>query len=233
MNLESFTGSGSTPSRRRFWDKVTAYVIASQKVAGKNVSVSEHQGAGTLINVTRGRSAVCPDCPSEESVFVALEGVNFCEGCIQVDDSSSVIIGGGQDINGTYEVPFFSSGGSPPYCCYELDTGILIDFDYYTGSACDVLFGPFQGSFQIWVARWGSPDVNGSCQWVIYAYLQSLVPDQMRVFQGNPQVSFSTPFSNASICGPGINPDNIFQTSCSVREWEVAVAEGGTATLSL
>ncbi len=59
MKLEPFTGPGSTPSRRRFWDKVTQVVIASQKVAGDNVSVDEHQGAGTIINVPfpeRGRA---------------------------------------------------------------------------------------------------------------------------------------------------------------------------------
>ncbi len=55
MNLEPFTGPGSTPSRRRFWDKVTAAVIACQKVEGNNVTVAEHQGAGTLINVNRVR----------------------------------------------------------------------------------------------------------------------------------------------------------------------------------
>ncbi len=55
MNLEPFTGPGSTPSRRRFWDKVTAYVIASQKVAGENVTVAEHQGAATIININRVR----------------------------------------------------------------------------------------------------------------------------------------------------------------------------------
>ncbi len=61
MNLEPFTGPGSTPSRRRFWDKVTQVVIASQKVAGDNVSVDEHQGSGTIINVPfpeRGRAPV-------------------------------------------------------------------------------------------------------------------------------------------------------------------------------
>ncbi len=54
MNLDSFTGPGSTPSRRRFWDKITEAVIASQKIAGKNVTVSEHPGYGTIINVDRG-----------------------------------------------------------------------------------------------------------------------------------------------------------------------------------
>ncbi len=51
MNLDSFTGEGSTPSRRRFWDKVTQAVLASQKIAGRFVTVDEHQGQGTIINV--------------------------------------------------------------------------------------------------------------------------------------------------------------------------------------
>ncbi len=51
MNLKPFTGPGSTPSRRRFWNKVTQAVIASQKIAGRHVTVDEHQGMGTVINV--------------------------------------------------------------------------------------------------------------------------------------------------------------------------------------
>ncbi len=77
--LDSFTGPGSTPSRRRFWDKITQSVIASQKVAGKNVSVSEHQGMGTLINATRGRppSGVCCDT---ETMTIVFTGIVDCLG---------------------------------------------------------------------------------------------------------------------------------------------------------
>ncbi len=79
MNLDSFTGPGSTPSRRRFWDKVTAAVIASQKVAGDNVSVDEHQGAGTVINVDRKAGAMdgaC--CDGAETITVTFDGILFC-----------------------------------------------------------------------------------------------------------------------------------------------------------
>ncbi len=58
MNLDSFAGPGSTPSRRRFWDKVTQAVIASQKVAGRNVTCDDHQGTGSIVNVIRERGAV-------------------------------------------------------------------------------------------------------------------------------------------------------------------------------
>ncbi len=52
MNLDKFTGSGSTPSRRAFWDTVAQVVIASKKVEGDNVSIDEHQGQGSIINVS-------------------------------------------------------------------------------------------------------------------------------------------------------------------------------------
>ncbi len=51
MNLKPFTGPGSTPSRRRFWDKAVAEVIASQKLAGRFVTIDEHIGQGTVVNV--------------------------------------------------------------------------------------------------------------------------------------------------------------------------------------
>ncbi len=50
MNLDSFTGPGSTPSRRRFWDKIQQAVTAAQKKAGRNSSVDEREGEGTVIN---------------------------------------------------------------------------------------------------------------------------------------------------------------------------------------
>ncbi len=64
MNLNSFTGAGSTPSRRRFWDKVTQAVNASRKTAGKNVTVAEHQAMGTVVNISRDTGAPTPppDC---------------------------------------------------------------------------------------------------------------------------------------------------------------------------
>lgn len=62
MNLDPFTGAGSTPARRRFWDQVVAYVNSSQKLVGRNVTVIEAQGMGTLINVTRERGGPAGPC---------------------------------------------------------------------------------------------------------------------------------------------------------------------------
>ncbi len=67
MNLDKFTGPGSTPSRRRFWDKVAGAVSSLQKTEGRNASVQEHQGMGTVINFpdqtpsALGMGACCTD----------------------------------------------------------------------------------------------------------------------------------------------------------------------------
>ncbi len=114
MNLDSFTGPGSTPSRRRFWDKITQAVIASQKVAGDNVSVSEHQGKGTLINVTRGRPSVGVCCTTETITIVFVDIVD-CFG-ITGDLNGSFVLtetfpgsgiweGAGATYNAGFDVP--------------------------------------------------------------------------------------------------------------------------------
>ncbi len=91
MNLESFSGEGSTPSRRRFWDKVTQAVIASQKIAGKNVTCDEHQGTGTVVNVADNRrpTGACQ---------ITFSGITLCTGCIDGLD-----LGFGQSINNLTE----------------------------------------------------------------------------------------------------------------------------------
>ncbi len=49
--IKPFTGPGSTASRRRFWDQVTDAIESSRKLAGRNVTIDEHPGKGTVINV--------------------------------------------------------------------------------------------------------------------------------------------------------------------------------------
>lgn len=57
MKLEPFTKPGSTPSRRRFWDAARLAVLSARKLQGHNITVEEHEGAGTIINALwdRGR----------------------------------------------------------------------------------------------------------------------------------------------------------------------------------
>lgn len=64
MNFDKFTGPGSTTARRKLWDKVFASVISAQKIEGKNTSVTEYEGQGTLVAFKRDRGTtpvgVCP-----------------------------------------------------------------------------------------------------------------------------------------------------------------------------
>ncbi len=88
MNLEPFTGPGSTPSRRRFWDKVTQAVIASQKIAGRNVTCDEHPGKGTVINVNDTSSRRRPPTPPTTGACCIRDG------CLQLTESDCASAGG-------------------------------------------------------------------------------------------------------------------------------------------
>ncbi len=109
MNLAPFKGPGSTPSRRRFWDEVTNAVNASQKVAGRFVTVDEFPGKGSVINVadTSVRRSGVLNCPSGDTITVTFSGVVSC-GCL-TDGSQSYTgtdLGG---INAAFTLTRFSS----------------------------------------------------------------------------------------------------------------------------
>ncbi len=94
MNLEPFTGPGSTPSRRRFWDKAVAAVIASQKVAGRFVTTDEHPGKGTVINVddTSARRRRGFPCCTTDTITIAFDGITICPGFGIVGDMTGVFL---------------------------------------------------------------------------------------------------------------------------------------------
>src|SRR5882724_680207 len=51
MKLDRIGQSGTTQSRQSFWVNVRDAVLAQQKKAGRNVTVDEHYGAGSVINI--------------------------------------------------------------------------------------------------------------------------------------------------------------------------------------
>ncbi len=122
MNLDSFTGPGSTPSRRRFWDKVTQAVNASQKIEGDNVTVTEHQGQGSLIDVAfsnRGRpgpnQGAC--CDEENNCTISTE--EDCAGTFQGA--------------GTVCDPNPCGEGATGACCIDGECSILSESDCTDG----------------------------------------------------------------------------------------------------
>ncbi len=135
MKLDSFTGPGSTPSRRRFWDKVTAAVVASQKVAGRFVTVDEHPGKGSVINTRRptppGTTGACCDDEGNCTITTEAECTGTFQGIGTVCDPNPC--GGG------------CSPCAPPlfvYCSWEGDcyTGQCVDCDI-DGCNADPPFG--------------------------------------------------------------------------------------------
>ncbi len=152
MNLDSFIGPGSTPSRRRFWDKVTLAVIASQKIQGENVSVEEHQGMGTLIGVpnptrrpTGATGACCSpececsvtteaDCATSGGTWTA--GINCagspCGTCPDPDSPTLTVVFSGItkcddcfitcDLNGTFVLDNIGTGEWFLDTCFDGET---------------------------------------------------------------------------------------------------------------
>ncbi len=117
MNLKPFTGPGSTPSRRRFWDNVTKAVIASQKLAGRFVTIDEHPGKGTIVNVadTSARRTHGGVCDCRTPVFVQFSGITFDCGCTRWADSSvSFIVSDEGNMNSFSSTLNLGIHGSPP-----------------------------------------------------------------------------------------------------------------------
>ena len=82
MNLKPFEGPDSTPSRRRFWDAARDAVMLAQKVGGRFVSVDEHPGKGSVINVAdRKRPLPIFTCPATLTIAFLSTPAN-CANCI-------------------------------------------------------------------------------------------------------------------------------------------------------
>ncbi len=152
VNLDSFTGPGSTPSRRRFWDKITQAVIASQKVEGRNVSCDEHQGMGTLISIpnpNRGRPG-----PNQGA---CCDGVGGCTISTE-EECSGTFLGIGTDCDPR---PCPNPDEGEGACC----TGELHDNCVIANATdCAELDGTFQGVGTFcYPDTCGTPTPTGAC----------------------------------------------------------------------
>lgn len=55
MNFDKIPKLGTTTTRKEFWDEALKTVLGQKKVAGKNVSVNEQQGYGSIISINPQR----------------------------------------------------------------------------------------------------------------------------------------------------------------------------------
>lgn len=127
MKLEKISKQGTTISRKAFWDNVSDLVSLLQKKEGSNVKVTEHQGYGTIINVTRERGsatgatgACCrgTDCTVETQTSCESDGGIYqgdntdcdpnpcveCIPCLDVQTNGLLIVGV------TYKISSYVSG---------------------------------------------------------------------------------------------------------------------------
>src|SRR6267378_207059 len=166
MNLEPFTGPGSTPARRRFWEAARSAVMASQKIAGRNVTVDEHQGKGSVINVP-DRKRDCGGCVCIDTVEIVDGGSGYLVGnrlspvfgtaCVElgpfqllvssVDGSGAVtavvpIPGGGYLVPPSNPISFAGALGSgfTANCTFACTTGPLPCPDSVSIEFHDVIF---------------------------------------------------------------------------------------------
>lgn len=110
MNLPPISKSGTTITRKSFWDKARLSVLSSQKIAGRFVTVDEHIGQGTVINVNdtsaRRSGGGTHHCTTGDTISVAFTGIVSC-GCLTGSGLSFT----GTDLgslNSTYTLTRFS-----------------------------------------------------------------------------------------------------------------------------
>ncbi len=224
MNLKSFTGPGSTPIRRRFWDEVTQAVIASRKVAGRFVSISEHPGKGTLINVADNRRPTPTPPPAGCPTSVTFNGVEFCCSCNpSVGAFSEYYEDVDNQLNGV-PIPVGTILGVCTYCQY--DAGGVVHLANNAGVSCPVT-DPFETGLELTLEFTQSASV-----WYVMLYLR---PEATIIFYGTT-TDTSMPIANLlTDCGltpttfsnPMVDcdPDNLGGEFC-------VAAKNGTATFN-
>lgn len=92
MKIDQPPTSGSTNTRRAFWNQVTAAIKSAQKTRGRFVTVDEHEGKGTVINISdtsarRQAGGGGESCPAR--VQVQFSGIVFDCGCSLFSEGST------------------------------------------------------------------------------------------------------------------------------------------------
>ncbi len=220
MNLDKFTGSGSTPSRRRFWDKVQKVVMASQKTQGRNASVDEQPGFGTVINFP-DQTPSALSCPTVDSITVVIADVVIDCSCEQLTCGIGVCFGDIMgDVNGTYTLSPTTPGDDG--CPLWVADGPSVTLHAYSDEGtCVVPICSTTASTQVFFHCCNS-DAGGF--WEVYVQVSDpcLQDPGVLVFDGD---TFNL-LSGGPWPHPGV-ASNYF-TACAFQQY----GHGGTATVS-
>ncbi len=195
MNLDKFTGSGSTPSRRAFWDNVADAVLSSQKLGGRNASVDEHEGQGTVINFPDQTPSQASGCAS--TIDVCVSGVDVCTDCISPDSDSytvsEVCVNGGFTLNNDDAPDYYGPGNCVWFCGF----GDGCDPAVCHTDNCDDPIPPVETGVQIVVGRF-----SGTWYILIWSILNGYHGDCATLLFYGTAASFDSAISNTSSCTP-------------------------------
>ncbi len=226
MNLDSFTGSGSTASRRKFWDQVREAVLALQKLEGRNISIDVHEGQGSIINALSRTGGGCPILTN-----VTFDSVVF-DGICRIRFSTP---------NGSYHVDDVSFN----------EERAISAFGPVEGVECANSQDDSPGDYQLSDYADGTTDCSGSPTtvtdstivivfrvsglWRVIALSNMSNGVTAVMFYGGPQSSVSDPFTNLCV-GTATNaltlPDPTIWALVGIGSPLTGVASGGTATLA-
>ncbi len=188
MNLAKFTGPGSTPSRRLFWDKAQATVVSLQKRKGRNVSIDERKGSGTVISIAPDRGTGTANCPTGDTVTVTFSGVLSC-GCLTGGGLSYL----GTDLGGI-NAAFTLTRFSPTEFSF---TASLFNFKRWSNVDCS-----------------GTPDVDQDNDCIVYARCIEAsglwtvsIQDTITFFFAFFASDITTTLTNESTCSPFLFTD--------------------------
>lgn len=106
--ISGFDGAGSTTTRKLFWNQVANTVNASRKLEGKNVSIIEHPGQGSLINVPDHRATSA--CVFAVSFTIVTPGSGYLVGEI-LHPGFGTLCPPADDFGFSFQVDAVSGGG--------------------------------------------------------------------------------------------------------------------------
>lgn len=221
MNFDKIPKDGTTKTRKAFWDSVIDALGKSRKLPGRNVSVDERIGYGSVINVTREKSG--GGCFSGSTVDVSFSGITFDCDCIPGSGMCSFKILSETLNGGTFTLPLTASGTG--FVAYSLITSptVFHENDYGDSNDCSTSPGVNDRAALIIVeCHKGDP---GGIPDGVYVYVEISGPfcagDWVSFYAVNPVGSLT--LSNTVSCNTTFD-DGVFSGT--------GIAHSGTATVA-
>jgi len=225
MNLHPFTGPGSTPARRKFWNDAAAAVKSAQKLAGRNASVIEQPGKGTIIDFNRPPSTAGFPCFTADNVQVTFSGIVMDCACLAGPGTGSFSVDT-NNLNAVFTLPRVSSGtGWSSYALNVDDSDAVLSVTEY-GDSNDCSTSPDTNDRGALIIVYCTDGTNGDppgTYMTVNPNIATAPPDYFGAFYAHDPATGITSFTNEFECGVEISDAVGFDS--------FGMAHGGTATI--